>query len=450
MKSIGNKEKVINLDDLFIIQDRIEDIIIAINKDSNTNNLDACNECIEFINFYSKSSLKGMISTFFKDEIKLIINSSINLSIFFVSILYYLSKNNITYSYLISTINNILYLLKYNLALYVKKIQIYYEMELGKYNLNYFKPFNSFLDKLNINDIEKEDDIVEKINKNCILITNDMKTLINYIMDLNSHIFFVEIFNNLSYIKETDLLAYFEIKIKNLNFSKNNAIFNTSNNNDYKLFNSSTYKKNIKMGGIYKKTHISPLKKRKEKEKKRLIKKPYIVTPPTKKYTLVLDLNKTLAFFDTKSKRISLRNGLFSFLSILKPYYELISFSCEPNEINEKIIREIELQKKYFDYHLNDEYSISYNNTLVKPISCLGRDIFRIIIIDDDEKSFQLTKENGIKISEYNGNNQFDNSLHELQKILILIYQKNYDDIRKGIKEFAHEIMEKVSLEKSK
>ena len=69
-----------------------------------------------------------IISTFFKDEIKLIINSSINLSIFFICILYHLSKNNIIYSDLISTINNILYLLKYNLALYVKKIQIYYEM----------------------------------------------------------------------------------------------------------------------------------------------------------------------------------------------------------------------------------------------------------------------------------------------------------------------------------
>ena len=96
---------------------------------------------------------------------------------------------------------------------------------------------------------------------------------------------------------------------------------------------------------------------------------------------------------------------------------------------------------------MNDEYSISYNNTLVKLISCLGRDIFRIIIIDDDEKSFQLTIENGIKISEYNGNNKFDSSFYELEHILILIYQKNYDDIRIGIKEFVDEIRNKATLE---
>jgi len=272
-----------------------------------------------------------------------------------------------------------------------------------------------------------------------------MKKIINYYykIDLNSYDFFVQIFNNISKIKEEDLLTNFETQMKELNIAQNKIVMITNNKNnvnEYKSYrnslnnskkknkeeinlrNSLDCMKNLKVG-VYHRFYISPIKKEKIKvieNNNLLIQIPYIKTPSTKKYTLVLDLNKTLAFFDTKSKRISLRNGLFSFLSILKPYYELISFSCE---INEKIIREIELQKKYFDYLLNDEYSISYNNTLVKPISCLGRDIFRIIIIDDDEKSFQLTKENGIKISEYNGNNKFDSSLYEFEHILILIYQ---------------------------
>jgi TFIIF-interacting CTD phosphatase-like protein len=131
---------------------------------------------------------------------------------------------------------------------------------------------------------------------------------------------------------------------------------------------------------------------------------------------------------------------------MLKPYYEIISFSCEPNEITESIIREIESQKIYFDYHLTREHSILYGNTLVKDISLIGRDPSKIIIIDDDKNCFQLNNENGIKISEFNGNNDNDNSLFELKKILILIYRKNYDDVRLGIKEFANEIKSKVSL----
>ena len=87
-------------------------------------------------------------------------------------------------------------------------------------------------------------------------------------------------------------------------------------------------------------------------EKINKIEIPYIKNPSDKKYTLILDLNKTLAFFDKSSKSISLRNGLFSFLSMLKPYYEIISFSCEPNEVTESIIKDIESQKIYFDYNL--------------------------------------------------------------------------------------------------
>ena len=131
---------------------------------------------------------------------------------------------------------------------------------------------------------------------------------------------------------------------------------------------------------------------------------------------------------------------------MIKPYYELISFSCEPNEISDSIIREIESQKKYFDYNFNREHSILYENTLVKDVSLLGRDISKIIIIDDDENCFKLNKDNGIKIRAFNGNSKVDNALFELKKILILIYKKNYEDVRIAISEFSNDIKNKVSL----
>ena len=132
---------------------------------------------------------------------------------------------------------------------------------------------------------------------------------------------------------------------------------------------------------------------------------------------------------------------------MIKPYYELISFSCEPNEVSNNIIKEIESQKKYFDYNFNREHSILYENNLVKDISLIGRDISKIVIVDDDENCFKLNKENGIKIGEYNGNNNIDNVLFELKKILILIHKKNYDDVRIAIKEFSNDIKNKISLE---
>jgi TFIIF-interacting CTD phosphatase-like protein len=190
------------------------------------------------------------------------------------------------------------------------------------------------------------------------------------------------------------------------------------------------------------------MKKNKSRYKDRNINKigiPYIKTPSNKKYTLILDINKTLGFNNIEKGIIKLRNGLFSFLSMIKPYYELISFSCEPREVTDPILKEIESEKKYFDYKLNREHAFLYDNCLIKDISLIGRDISKIIVIDDDENSFKLNKENGIKITPFNSDTKSDNVLFELKKILILIYKKNYDDVRIGLKEFSNDIKRKVN-----
>ena len=468
-----NKDIIFNLNDLFIFEDRINDIVSAFNKTNNIYDLEASNECNEFINFYSKSSLRGIFPNFFKDNNKLIIESSINLFLLFISIIYNLSTNNFLFNDIISTINNILSYLKINFALYIKQIQIYYGVNIVTKNYTYFQPFNNFLNNNNINDIEEEDDITYKIYQNCKIMTNEIKIIMKYYekIDKNYYNFYIKIFNNISIQNENDLLNYlFNIstKVNNnasniITVNKNNSTKNINNiNNITKDFNEYTnqklkkHKTNINFGYFspYKKEKLSfktpdkmylksPMKAIKN-EIKNKIEIPYIKTPSDKKYTLVLDLNKTLAFYNKEN--ISLRNGLFSFLSMIKPYYELISFSCEPNDISENIIKEIETQKKYFDYNFTRQHSILYDNTLVKDISLIGRDISKIIIVDDDENRFKLNKENGIKIGVYNGNNKTDNVLFELKKILILIYKKNYEDVRIAIKEFSNDIKSKVSL----
>ena len=70
--NVDKKDINFNLNDLFIFEDRINDIVSAFNKTNNIYDIEASNECNEFINFYSKSSLKGIFPTFFKDNNKLI------------------------------------------------------------------------------------------------------------------------------------------------------------------------------------------------------------------------------------------------------------------------------------------------------------------------------------------------------------------------------------------
>ena len=69
-----------------------------------------------------------------------------------------------------------------------------------------------------------------------------------------------------------------------------------------------------------------------------------------------------------------------------------------------------------------------------------------MIIVDNLGSNFRLNKENGILIYPfYDENNKNDSALIELKKILILIYHKNYNDIREGLKEFKDEILLNVS-----
>ena len=232
---------------------------------------------------------------------------------------------------------------------------------------------------------------------------------------------------------------------------------------------------------------------------------PFIVSQPKKKYTLVLDLDETLIHLRQKKDVINIKNdvnikinntsdyfsdnydknrnkyllqfrvGLFSFLTILKPFYEIISFTSATREYADVIINEIEKSRKYFDHKFYREHTVIYKDTFVKDISRIGRDMSKIIIIDNNERNFVLNKENGIKIAPYygdddnnnnNNNNIINNSINsencgrfsiggkkrsdnvllELKKILVMIYKDNYDDLREALKDYDDLIKTKVSM----
>ena len=477
-----------NLNDLNIFDDKLNQIICKF-KNKNNNNLEVFHECYEFINFYNSSTIKGIFTTYFKDNNKLIIESSINLSLFSIIITYHLSKNNLLTKNIIKIIEDILFLLKINFTLYIKKIQLNYNINIQKKNYVYFQSYNKFLNDNNITNAENEVDITFRIYQNCKQMTNYMKLIMEYYKQISTNYYnnFIKIFNNISIQNENELLNYFFKKISKLKTLQNINIVNKSKDKDrnnindalrlnYKLKRNRT-NTNLGLFSLNKKKSIfenlsikrgnkkinkqliSSIQKIKKEQKEKLKKIgegrgkvgvgigiPYIRYPPSKKYSLILDLNKTLAYYNEEGK-IILRNGLFSFLDLIKTFYELISFCNEPKHITESILKEIEKEKKYFVYNLNRDNCIIYENSLVKDISLIGRDISKIIVIDDDENCFKLNKENAIKISTFNNNkDKNDNALAELKKILILIYKDNYDDIRIALKDFSNIIKKRISL----
>ena len=58
-------------------------------------------------------------------------------------------------------------------------------------------------------------------------------------------------------------------------------------------------------------------------------------------------------------------------------------------------------KKKYIDHRLYREHCIVRNNEFIKDISRIGRNIEKMIIVDNLPLCFMLQKENGINIRSY-------------------------------------------------
>ena len=180
-------------------------------------------------------------------------------------------------------------------------------------------------------------------------------------------------------------------------------------------------------------------------------KAPYLKFPTKKQFTLILDLDETLINFKLINAhkgigKLKLRPGLINFLEIIKEFYEIIIFTSSTKEYADAILNSIEKKgnNKYFDGRLYRNHNIEIGQKFYKDLSKIGRDLSRIIIVDNFNYCFKLQKENGILISSYYGENKEDKALIELQKILIKIFNEKCD-VRKAILKYKEEIFRKVS-----
>ena len=175
---------------------------------------------------------------------------------------------------------------------------------------------------------------------------------------------------------------------------------------------------------------------------------PYLPKVKEKEYTLVLDLDETLISFQINELGkgvIKLRPGLFNFLRKVKQKYELVVFTAGTKEYAEPIIDIIEKREKFFIKRLYREHTIYRNGNYIKDLTKLGRDLSKIIIVDNMPQNFCLQKENGILISNYFGQDNGENTLDILLDILLKIAQRIGRDVRNEIKKYKEEILTKIT-----
>jgi len=166
---------------------------------------------------------------------------------------------------------------------------------------------------------------------------------------------------------------------------------------------------------------------------------------PKYKYTLVLDLDETVVHYIKykNSEYIQVRPYLDDFIKELSQFYEIIIFTASFKSYADLAINGIDPEKK-IKYRLYRQHTTKIGNTFIKDLAKLGRDLKKVIIIDNCSDNYSLQPKNGINVIDFVGNEDDDILLH-LKKDLINLHKKNPDDVRPYLKQIQINMNKRAS-----
>lgn len=98
---------------------------------------------------------------------------------------------------------------------------------------------------------------------------------------------------------------------------------------------------------------------------------------------------------------------------------------------------------RYIKHRLYRQHSLPKGNFFIKDLSKLGRDLSKIIIIDNVAENFQLQPHNGIFIKSWY-DDPHDNALNELLPILVKIATRGVPDVRLALKELKDQMIREI------
>lgn len=133
---------------------------------------------------------------------------------------------------------------------------------------------------------------------------------------------------------------------------------------------------------------------------------PYITKPSLKPYTLVLDLDETLIHSHHQKHKLEIfmRPFLKEFFEVMSRNFELVIFTSSMPDYAEGIISQLPpVAHRLYRYH-----TTRLKHQHIKDLSRLGRPLQSVVMVDNEEENFLLQKSNGIRISEWRGDNPKD------------------------------------------
>jgi Dullard-like phosphatase family protein len=162
---------------------------------------------------------------------------------------------------------------------------------------------------------------------------------------------------------------------------------------------------------------------------------------PKYKYTLVLDMDETLIhyFFTHINGMFFVRPYCFDFLRELNDIYEIVTFTAGTKDYADNILNILDIDNNIIKYRLYRQHTTILGCSVYKDLSKLGRDLSKVIIIDNLKENFKMQPNNGIFIKTWT-NDINDVQFKDLLKILKDIVSFNVSDVRPVIQKMNDEI----------
>ena len=159
------------------------------------------------------------------------------------------------------------------------------------------------------------------------------------------------------------------------------------------------------------------------------------------KYTLVLDMDETLVhfFFTNMKGMFFVRPYCFEFLNELNKYYEIVTFTAGIKDYADNILNLLDINNDIIKFRLYRQHVTIIGFNSYKNLKLLGRDLKKIIIIDNLKENFMMQPDNGLFIKTWTSDVN-DTQFIDLLNILKNIAINNVNDVRPIIQRINEKI----------
>jgi hypothetical protein len=171
---------------------------------------------------------------------------------------------------------------------------------------------------------------------------------------------------------------------------------------------------------------------------------PFIKEELDKKFCLVLDIDETLSHLIKLPFGVYflVRPGVIDMLKELYCYYEIDIFTAALKHYADNIVNKLDKDNIYISHRLYRSHCTYEDGKIVKNLSLLGRDLNKIVFVDDIKSNAKYNMKNLVLVSKWIDNIYDDEIIKLKNKLKFIALCGKYDeDITKGLLE------EKLSVE---